>query len=73
MVETRTSGRQFTAPGPPRRTDQRGPWQASTPTLEELLLAYLRSPDAPPLISPSSCVGDIHDIITRDRRKAVSR
>ncbi|MFJ8715871.1 ABC transporter ATP-binding protein [Streptomyces violaceus] len=42
------------------------------PTLEELLLAYLRSPDAPSLIAPSARVGDIHDIITRDRQKAVT-
>ncbi|MDV7216803.1 ABC transporter ATP-binding protein [Streptomyces prunicolor] len=56
VVETRTSGRQFTAlirPDGPIR----GPWQADTPNLEELLLAYLRSPEAPPLISPSSQVG----------------
>ncbi|MFE3825752.1 ABC transporter ATP-binding protein [Streptomyces sp. NPDC059092] len=45
---------------------------AETPTLEELLLAYLRSPDAPPLITPSARAGDIHDIITRDRTKAVT-
>ncbi|MEU1214255.1 ABC transporter ATP-binding protein [Streptomyces sp. NPDC005791] len=42
------------------------------PTLEELLLAYLRAPDAPTLIAPSARVGDIHDIITRDRTKAVT-
>ncbi|WP_203599605.1 ABC transporter ATP-binding protein [Streptomyces sp. SID10853] len=42
------------------------------PTLEELLLAYLRSPDAPPLIAPSAQAGDIHDILTRDRQKAVT-
>jgi ABC-2 type transport system ATP-binding protein len=55
MVETRISGRQFTSmirPDGPLT----GPWQASTPDLEELLLAYLRSPDAPPLVSPSSYV-----------------
>ncbi|MFJ5223653.1 ABC transporter ATP-binding protein [Streptomyces sp. NPDC088400] len=46
--------------------------QAEPPTLEELLLAYLRSPDAPPLIAPSAQVGDIHDIITRDGKKAVT-
>ncbi|CAM5569933.1 ABC transporter ATP-binding protein [Streptomyces atroolivaceus] len=46
--------------------------QAEPPTLEELLLAYLRSPDAPPLIAPGAQVGDIHDIITRDRTKAVT-
>ncbi|MFJ2215239.1 ABC transporter ATP-binding protein [Streptomyces sp. NPDC101062] len=56
VVETRTSGRQFTAlirPDGPVG----GPRQADSPNLEELLLAYLRSPDAPPLISPSSYVG----------------
>ncbi|WP_419587063.1 ABC transporter ATP-binding protein [Streptomyces sp. Qhu-G9] len=55
VVETRLSGRQFTSlvrPDGPLA----GPWQASTPNLEELLLAYLRSPEAPPLISPSSYV-----------------
>ncbi|MEU6761230.1 ABC transporter ATP-binding protein [Streptomyces sp. NPDC046853] len=46
--------------------------QAEPPTLEELLLAYLRSPDAPPLIAPGARVGDIHDIIARDRQKAVT-
>ncbi|WSZ86794.1 ABC transporter ATP-binding protein [Streptomyces sp. NBC_00859] len=46
--------------------------QAESPTLEELLLAYLRSPDAPPLIAPSARIGDIHDIITRDQKKAVT-
>lgn len=45
---------------------------AETPTLEELLLAYLRSPDAPPLIAPSAQAGDIHDILTHDRTKAVT-
>lgn len=46
--------------------------QAEPPTLEELLLAYLRSPEAPPLITPGARPGDIHDIITRDRQKAVT-
>ncbi|MFD5749870.1 ABC transporter ATP-binding protein [Streptomyces sp. NPDC127033] len=46
--------------------------QAEPPTLEELLLGYLRSPDAPPLITPGARAGDIHDIITRDRTKAVT-
>ncbi|MGF1343833.1 ABC transporter ATP-binding protein [Streptomyces flavovirens] len=41
---------------------------AEPPTLEELLLGYLRAPDAPPLIAPSARVGDIHDIITGDRK-----
>ncbi|MDX3636226.1 ABC transporter ATP-binding protein [Streptomyces europaeiscabiei] len=55
MVETRTSGRQFTSLVRPDGPVT-GPWEASTPNLEELLLAYLRSPEAPPLISPSSYV-----------------
>ncbi|MFE0763448.1 ABC transporter ATP-binding protein [Streptomyces smyrnaeus] len=46
--------------------------QAEHPTLEELLLAYLRSPDAPSLIAPGAQVGDIHDIIARDRNKTVT-
>ncbi|MFJ8820431.1 ABC transporter ATP-binding protein [Streptomyces sp. NPDC102467] len=45
---------------------------AEPPTLEELLLAYLRAPDAPALIAPSARVGDIHDVLTRDRQKAVT-
>ncbi|MEU4092621.1 ABC transporter ATP-binding protein [Streptomyces sp. NPDC026673] len=51
VVEYRTSGRQATAlirPDGPVA----GQWQSHTPHLEELLLAYLRCPDAPPLISP---------------------
>jgi ABC-2 type transport system ATP-binding protein len=55
IVETRISGRQFTSMIRPDGPVT-GPWQASTPDLEELLLAYLRSPDAPPLVSPSSYV-----------------
>lgn len=31
-----------------------GPWEAAEPSLEELLLAYLRAPDAPELIAPSA-------------------
>ncbi|MFE7440908.1 ABC transporter ATP-binding protein [Streptomyces chartreusis] len=55
VVETRVSGRQFTSLVRPNGPVT-GPWEASTPDLEELLLSYLRSPDAPPLISPSSHV-----------------
>ncbi|WP_329219342.1 ABC transporter ATP-binding protein [Streptomyces sp. NBC_01485] len=55
VVETRVSGRQFTSLVRPDGPAV-GPWQASTPNLEELLLSYLRSPEAPPLIGPSSYV-----------------
>lgn len=56
VIETRTSGRQFTALIRPDGPVS-GPWQADSPNLEELLLAYLRSPQAPSLISPTSQVG----------------
>ncbi len=55
LVESRTSGRQFTAlirPDGPVT----GPWDINAPNMEELLLAYLRSPDAPPLITPTAQV-----------------
>ncbi|WEV30044.1 ABC transporter ATP-binding protein [Streptomyces sp. 71268] len=55
LVESRFSGRQFTAlirPGGPVT----GPWDTGAPTMEELLLAYLRSPDAPPLVTPTAQV-----------------
>ena len=55
MVETRTSGRQFHAmirPDGPVTAD----WEVRTPNLEELLLAYLRSPDAPSLYTQGARV-----------------
>ncbi|WP_093622585.1 ABC transporter ATP-binding protein [Streptomyces sp. 3213.3] len=57
LVESRISGRQFTAlirPDGPAT----GPWETDSPSTEELLLAYLRSPDAPPLITPTAQVQD---------------
>lgn len=48
VVESRTTGRQLTAlirPAGPLPDD----WQTSEPSLEELVLAHLRSPAAPPL------------------------
>ncbi|AVZ72852.1 ABC transporter ATP-binding protein [Streptomyces lunaelactis] len=55
VVESRVSGRQVTALVRPDGPVA-GTWQACTPNLEEILLAYLRSPDTPPLISPSAQV-----------------
>ncbi|MGV9391082.1 AAA family ATPase, partial [Streptomyces olivaceus] len=53
LVESRVSGRQFTAlirsEGPAA-----GRWETDSPNLEELLIAYLRSPDAAPLITPTA-------------------
>ncbi|GAA0333188.1 ABC transporter ATP-binding protein [Streptomyces blastmyceticus] len=54
VVETRRTGRQLTALIRPDGRPVRGGWQASEPTLEELLLAHLRAPDAPPLLTPSA-------------------
>jgi ABC-2 type transport system ATP-binding protein len=55
LVECRTSGRQFTALIRPEGPVT-GPWGTDAPNMEELLLAYLRSPDAPPLITPTAQV-----------------
>ncbi|WP_189134397.1 ABC transporter ATP-binding protein [Wenjunlia tyrosinilytica] len=57
VVESRVSGRQVNALVRPDGPID-GAWQTDTPNLEELLLAYLRVPDAPPLISPSAQVTD---------------
>ncbi|MFG2139576.1 ABC transporter ATP-binding protein [Streptomyces sp. NPDC048650] len=50
VIESRVSGRQFTALIRPR-----GPvsdsWETVVPSMEEVLLGYLRSPDAPILIA----------------------
>ncbi len=53
VVESRTTGRQLTAL---LRTDGpvAGHWEVAEPSLEELLLAHLRSPDVPPLLAPSA-------------------
>ncbi|MER6216097.1 MULTISPECIES: ABC transporter ATP-binding protein [unclassified Streptomyces] len=53
VVEVRTSGRHFSALV--RREGPLDPaWQLSEPSTEEVLLAYLRSPGAPPLLSPTA-------------------
>ncbi|WP_327296660.1 MULTISPECIES: ABC transporter ATP-binding protein [unclassified Streptomyces] len=53
VIESRTTGRQLSAlvrrDGPVS-----GDWQTMEPSLEELLLAHLRSPDAPALLTPSA-------------------
>ncbi|MFI1161924.1 ABC transporter ATP-binding protein [Streptomyces sioyaensis] len=50
VIESRVTGRQFTAlirPGGPLPDS----WEVMPPNMEEVLLAYLRSPDAPTLIT----------------------
>lgn len=59
LVEDRVSGRRRTAlvrtPDRPPYTPPPGAeWQVSEPTLEELLLSYLRSPQAPALLTASA-------------------
>ncbi|MGD3111900.1 ABC transporter ATP-binding protein [Streptomyces sp. YGL11-2] len=54
IVESRVSGRQFSAlirTGGPLSDSWDADWEALSPSLEEVLLAYLRSPDAPTLIA----------------------
>ncbi|MET8689865.1 ABC transporter ATP-binding protein [Streptomyces sp. NPDC004732] len=53
VVESRATGRGLTAlirPEAPLGDD----WEVEEPSLEELLLAHLRSPDAPPLLTPGT-------------------
>ncbi|MFC8125852.1 ABC transporter ATP-binding protein [Streptomyces sp. NPDC057302] len=55
VVEFRVQGRQFRAllrPGGPLAPD----WEVSEPSLEEVLLAHLRSPDAEPLFTQEARV-----------------
>ncbi|MCF3103551.1 ABC transporter ATP-binding protein [Streptomyces roseoverticillatus] len=53
VIESRTTGRQFTALIRPRGPVE-GDWQIVEPGLEEVLLGYLRSPDAPPLLTAAA-------------------
>lgn len=53
VVESRTTGRQLTALVRGSGAVGDG-WRAEQPTLEELLMAHLRSPEAPPLLTPSA-------------------
>ena len=50
VVEARQNGRQLSALIRPQGPVT-GPWEAAPPTLEELLLSYLRSPEAPSLLT----------------------
>ncbi|MEV8310683.1 ABC transporter ATP-binding protein [Streptomyces flavidovirens] len=53
VVESRTTGRQLTALVR-REGPVRDDWQTTEPSLEELLLAHLRSPGAPALLTPTA-------------------
>ncbi|WNI23397.1 ABC transporter ATP-binding protein [Streptomyces sp. ITFR-16] len=56
VVESRTTGRQLTALVRTRGPVDPTAWRTATPTLEELLLAHLRSPEAPALLTPGTDV-----------------
>ncbi|MEU5609624.1 ATP-binding cassette domain-containing protein [Streptomyces sparsogenes] len=51
VVETRATGRQLTALIRPQGAPAEDGWIVREPTLEEVLLGYLRAPDAPPLLT----------------------
>lgn len=53
VVESRVTGRQLTALVRPEGPVA-GEWRASEPSLEEVLLAHLRVPGAPALLTPSA-------------------
>ncbi|MGK5632121.1 ABC transporter ATP-binding protein [Streptomyces sp. URMC 123] len=53
VVETRTTGRQITALIRPEGPVA-GRWESAEPSLEEVVLAYLRTPEAPALLAPSA-------------------
>ncbi|UNO41551.1 ABC transporter ATP-binding protein [Streptomyces sp. MST-110588] len=55
VVESRVTGRQFTALVRPGGRFEDA-WETHVPSMEEVLLAYLRSPQAPPLISAEARV-----------------
>ncbi|MFV5995663.1 ABC transporter ATP-binding protein [Streptomyces sp. NPDC056231] len=58
VVESRTTGRQLTALVRKEGSVDDAVWEIATPSLEELLLAHLRSPDAPALLTPSAAHGE---------------
>jgi ABC-2 type transport system ATP-binding protein len=58
VVESRTTGRRLTALVRKEGPVDDAAWEIATPSLEELLLAHLRSPDAPALLTPSAAHGE---------------
>lgn len=67
VVESRTTGRQLTALIRKEGPVDESLWAVTEPSLEELLLAHLRFPEAPPLLTPSAMPGAL-----RDAREAVA-
>ncbi|CAM5342977.1 ABC transporter ATP-binding protein [Streptomyces abikoensis] len=65
VVESRTTGRQFTALIRPRGPVE-GSWKTAEPGLEEVLLGYMRSPAAPPLLTAGARADGPHDHAQED-------
>ncbi|WP_367140024.1 MULTISPECIES: ABC transporter ATP-binding protein [Streptomyces] len=59
VVESRTTGRQLTALIRPHGPVE-GDWKTVEPSLEEVLLGYMRSPAAPPLLTAEARVDGPH-------------
>ncbi|MGW1107509.1 ABC transporter ATP-binding protein [Streptomyces sp. NPDC002540] len=57
VVESRTTGRVQTTLVRMEGPVDTGVWETAEPSLEELLLAHLRSPQAPALLTPSAVTG----------------
>ncbi|WP_393059484.1 ABC transporter ATP-binding protein [Streptomyces sp. LN549] len=57
VIESRTTGRLQTALVRKEGPVETDGWETAEPSLEELLLAHLRSPGAPDLLTPSAAVG----------------
>ncbi|WP_411084569.1 ABC transporter ATP-binding protein [Streptomyces sp. cmx-18-6] len=66
VVESRTTGRQLTALVRKEGPVDESAWAVTEPSLEELLLAHLRSPDAPPLLTPTASVAAAGALGTRE-------
>ncbi|MFE7242005.1 ABC transporter ATP-binding protein [Streptomyces sp. NPDC057580] len=58
VVESRTTGRGLTALVRREGPVDEATWEIAEPSLEELLLAHLRSPEAPALLTPSAAHGE---------------
>ncbi|MFE7705771.1 ABC transporter ATP-binding protein [Streptomyces sp. NPDC057486] len=58
VVESRTTGRGLTALVRREGPVDEAAWEIAEPSLEDLLLAHLRSPDAPALLTPSATHGE---------------
>ncbi|MFE7328915.1 ABC transporter ATP-binding protein [Streptomyces sp. NPDC057565] len=58
VVESRTTGRGLTALVRREGPVDEAAWEIAEPSLEELLLAHLRSPEAPALLTPSAAHGE---------------